>query len=208
MSRLSTSSRVLLVDRVVAQQLLGGLEARQRRRPLAGVLLAVEEDADLRPVALLADPQHRVLERPALDVGVRRRREEVGQVDLQPRLDDARPRVPAVGERDDERARRRVGVDRRDDLRRRCSWRAGRIRRQLTRMSFPLDAHRQRRAGVRPDCELRRDVVAALVAPGARREHDGLRLRGPAARRVARAASCRSCSPAPSAGSRSSCSAA
>ena len=72
MSRLSTSFRVRWVDRVVAQQLLGGLEARQRRRPLAGVLLAVEEDADLLAVALLADPQHRVLERPALDVGVRR----------------------------------------------------------------------------------------------------------------------------------------
>ena len=55
-----------LVDPVVPEQLLRGLEARQRRRPLAGVLLAVEEDADLLAVALLADPHHRVLERPAL----------------------------------------------------------------------------------------------------------------------------------------------
>ena len=54
----------LRVDRVVAEQLLGGLETCQRRRPLAGVLLAVEEDADLRAVALLADPQHGVLNGP------------------------------------------------------------------------------------------------------------------------------------------------
>ena len=58
------------VDRVVAQQLLGGLQARQRRRPFTRVLLAVEEDADLRAVALLADAHDRVLERPALDVVV------------------------------------------------------------------------------------------------------------------------------------------
>ena len=66
-----------LVDPVVPEQLLRGLEARQRRRPLAGVLLAVEEDADAAAVdplvgavarPLLPDPQHEVLERPALDV--------------------------------------------------------------------------------------------------------------------------------------------
>ena len=106
-----------LVDRVVPEQLLRGLEARQRRRPLAGVLLAVEEDADATAVdalvgavagPVLADPHHEVLERAALHVRVRRRREEVGQVDLRPRLDDARSRVAAVRLRDElARPRRR-----------------------------------------------------------------------------------------------------
>ena len=63
MSRLSTSLRVVVSVAVVAQQLLRGLEARQRRRPLTRVLLAVEEDADLRAVAPLPDPQHVLLER-------------------------------------------------------------------------------------------------------------------------------------------------
>ena len=35
------------VERVVVEQLRGGLQAGQRRRPLTGVLLAVQEDADL-----------------------------------------------------------------------------------------------------------------------------------------------------------------
>ena len=80
------------VDRVVAQQLLGRLQARQRRRPLAGVLLAVEEDADPGAVALLSDPHDGVAERPARHVAVGRRREEVGQVDPGPGRDDAAPR--------------------------------------------------------------------------------------------------------------------
>ena len=45
MSRLSTSFRVVGSLRVVAQQPLGRLHAHQRGHPLAGVLLAVEEDA-------------------------------------------------------------------------------------------------------------------------------------------------------------------
>ena len=49
-SSVSTSLLHVRVERVVPQQLLGGLEARQRRRPLAGVLLAVEEHADVLAV--------------------------------------------------------------------------------------------------------------------------------------------------------------
>ena len=53
----------LRVDRVVAQQPLRRLQAGDRGDPLTRVLLAVDEDADLRPAAILADPQHLHLER-------------------------------------------------------------------------------------------------------------------------------------------------
>ena len=78
MSRLSTSFRVVAVDRVVAQQLLGGLEARQRRRPLTRVLLAVEEHADLRCRPPLRIRSTFCWNGPALDV-------VVGQRDVGPR---------------------------------------------------------------------------------------------------------------------------
>ena len=106
-----------LVDPVVPEQLLRGLEARQRRRPLTGVLLAVEEDADAPPVdplvgavagPVLPDPHHEVLERPALDVRVHPSVKEVGQVALDPWLHDAgRRRCPGTSGR--RASRRRQG---------------------------------------------------------------------------------------------------
>ena len=56
------------VGRVVAHEPLGGLEARDRGDPLAGVLLAVEEHADRVVRAVLADPVHLLRERALLDV--------------------------------------------------------------------------------------------------------------------------------------------
>ena len=56
------------VGRVVANEPLRGLEARDRRHPLAGVLLAVEEDADRVVAPVLADPVHLLVERAPLDV--------------------------------------------------------------------------------------------------------------------------------------------
>ena len=155
---------------VVAQEPLGGLEARDVGDPLTGVLLAVEEDADRVVRAVLADPVHLLGERALLDVArvraderpgrVGRRGEAAGPVDraaaqvvrqlhlrareglrrrgvgralrdrvgpARRRRDDARARVAAVGVRVDERARRRVGGDRRDHLRRRAGQRAGAV---------------------------------------------------------------------------------
>jgi hypothetical protein len=77
----------LRMDRVVAQQAFGRLEAGDRRDPLARVLLAVDEDADLGAVALLADPEHLHLERRAVDV--RRGVEEVRQARARRGLGDA-----------------------------------------------------------------------------------------------------------------------
>ena len=193
------------VDRVVAEQLLGGLEAGQRRRPLACVLLAVEEHADLRSVAVLADPHHGVLERPPLDVRVGRGREEVRQVDLQARLDDSNARIAAVGERNEQRIRRGARVDRCDDLRCRARERAGRVRSQADGRSFPLMA----------------TVSGELATPGCLNSAVmSFPPSWPHARDVSttvcdcavapRGCSCpgssgRPCSPAPSADSRSSC---
>ena len=145
-----------LVDPVVPEQLLRGLEARQRRRPLAGVLLAVEEDAHAPAVnplvgavagPVLPDPHHEVLERPARDVRVRRRR--VRKSDRLPfgrACDDARARVPAVRLRDELRGRARVRVDRCRHLRGRARERTRRRpSRALTRRSLPMKRHRQRR---------------------------------------------------------------
>ena len=106
MSRLSTSFRVRGVDRVVAEQLLGGLEAGQRRRPLAGVLLAVEEHADLRAVTLLADPHHRVLERTARDVRVRRSSRKSDRLTFSRGCTIPAPALPRYVERDEQRVRR------------------------------------------------------------------------------------------------------
>ena len=92
----------------------------------------------MRAVAPLADPQDVLLERAALDV--RGRIQEVGQVHLGPRLDDARACVAAVGQRLDERAARRMGVDRRDDLSGRARERTGALVARLTEMSLPITA--------------------------------------------------------------------
>ena len=161
-----------VVGAVVPQQLLRGLEARQRRRPLAGVLLAVEEDADLLAVALLPDSQYRVLERSALHVRVRHVsvcvhcREEVGQVDLRPRLRDPGPCVAAVGERHHER-RGLARVDRGHDLRGSARERARGVRPQPDGDVLTADVHCERRAGHARVHELGGDVVPALVAPRA-----------------------------------------
>ena len=175
-----------LVDPVVPEQLLRGLETGQRRRPLTGVLLAVEEDADAAAVdalvgavarPVLADPQHEVLERPARNVGVRRRREEVGQVALRPRLDGSGARVATIRLRDELGGRARVGVDRRRHLGGRARERARRARREGDDEVVADEAHRERRVRHERVDELGREVVAALVAPRPRGEDDGLWLR-------------------------------
>ena len=207
-----------LVDSVVPEQLLRGLEARQRSRPLAGMLLAVQEDADATavnalvgavPRPVLPDPQHEVLERTALHVRVRRGREEVGQVALRPRLDDPGPRVAAVGLRNELRERTWVGVDRRRHLGGRARERTGRARRQPDAEVVADEAHRERRVRNARIDELGREVVTALVAPRARREDDGL---GPDGRaEVPRAqpdSSDPPSAPGRAAGTRSSCTAA
>ena len=169
------------VGRVVAHEPLGGLEAGQAGRPLARVGLAGEEHADLRAVPVRADAVHALLERAALDVGGRV--EEVLQrLHLAARARDAGARVAAVGRRGDERARGRAGVDGRDDLRRGAGDGAVGALPSVTLIalpSTPTATARSRRAGD----ELRRDPVAALVAPGLRGEHDrpGRLRRGQAA---------------------------
>ena len=188
-----------LVDRVVAEQLLGRLEAGQRRRPLAGVLLAVEKHADLGAVPLLADPHHRVLERPARDVGVRGGGEEVGQVALRPRLRDPRARVPAVGLGDELRGRTRVRVDRRRHLGGGAGERARRVGGEADTKVVACQRHRERRVGEARVDELGREVVPALVAPGPRREDDRLGRSGapevPGGRRARQAGHQRLCPP-------------
>ena len=124
-----------------------------------------KEDADLGAVAHLPDPHDEVLERPAGNVGVRRHRQEVRQVDLFPRLDDAGAGVAAIGQRYHQRARHGIAVDRRDDLRRCAGQRSGRIRRQVHQDVLAAHSHRQRRARDAGVAELGGDVVAALVSP-------------------------------------------
>ena len=136
------------IGRVVTDQPFAGLQARDRRHPLASVLLAVDEDADLRTVAHLADPQHLHLERPALHV--RRRVQPVAQRHARARLRDAGAGVSADRERLQLGARRRGGVDRRHDLGRRAGGRAGRVggeanRQVVARPSSPTAASPGRR---------------------------------------------------------------
>jgi hypothetical protein len=163
------------VDRVVAEQLLGGLEAGERRRPLPGVLLAVEEHTHLVALLLvrrlLADPKDRVLEGPALHVGVRRGRQEVGQPGPDPRLDDAGSRVTAIGARNDDLACGAVPVDRVDHLPGGTRGRSRGVRREIDHDVVTAHADAQRRVRHTRIAELGGDVVPALVAPGARSEY-------------------------------------
>ena len=165
------------VDRVVAQQLLGRLQAGQRRRPLAGVLLAVEEDADPGAVAPLSDPHDGVAERSTRHVAVGRRSEEVGQVDLGPGGDGAAPGVAAVGLGDEPGVRRRAGVDRGHDLSRRAHRRAARVGGEPDEQVVAGHRDGQRRVRDAGVDELGGDAVAALMPPRARGEDDGVRRR-------------------------------
>ena len=71
--------RRLGIGAVVAHEALRGLEADARGRDLAGVLLAVEEHADLGAVAHLADAQHVLVLRAARVVAGARRRSLSGE---------------------------------------------------------------------------------------------------------------------------------
>ena len=184
MSRLSTSCRRVRVDRVVAEQLLGGLEAGERRRPLARVLLAVEEHADLGAVAALADPQHR-------STGTARagRGRSSRVVRKSDRLTFARgwtmpsAGVAAEGQRHRERVRAGLALIAATTCAAVLDSAPVASVARLTRMSFPITAHAQRRVGDSWVDELGRDVVPALVAPGAGGEHDA--ACGPARRSAA-----------------------
>ena len=166
------------VRRVVLDEPLGGLDAAQAGGPLASVLLAVEEHADLGAVPNGADAVHALLERAARHV--RRRVEEVVQVDLGPRLHGGGPGVVAEGRGRDERRGCGVGVDRRDDLGRRAGGRAGRVGRQVDEDVLAGHGHGQRSVVGARVADLGGDLVAALVAPVLGREDDraGRRLGG------------------------------
>ena len=162
----------LRIGRVVAHEPLARLHARDRGDPLTRVLLAVDEHADLRAVADLADAQRLHLERAALDVG--RGVQPVRHRHARTRLRDAGAGVTANGVRTQFRGCVRVRVDRRDDLRRRARERAGVVRGQADRQVIAAHRHRQRRirgAGVH---ELRRELVAAEVTHGHRLERHRL----------------------------------
>ena len=95
------------VRRVVLDEPLGGLQARDRGDPLTGVLLAVDVDAGLGARAVLADAQDALVERPALDV--RRSGQVVRQRHARTGRDDAGAGVAGHQVGGDERARGRRG---------------------------------------------------------------------------------------------------
>ena len=155
---------------VVAHEPLGGLDAGQARRPLASVLLAVEEDADLGAVADGADAVHALLERAALHV--RRSVEEVVQVHLGADRHDAGAGVAAIRHGGHQRRRRGAGVDRGDDLRGRARERARVVGRQVDDDVLAGHGDAQRRVVGARVLELGGDLVAAEVAPLLGGEHD------------------------------------
>ena len=166
----------LRVAPVVAQEPLRGLEADARGRDLVAVLLAVEEDADLRTVTVLADPQHPLVLRPARER--RRRAQQVAQRRDRACHDHAVAGRGAVQRRRRHVGERRVGVERGDDLRRRAGDRARGVGGQADadRVAGHADAQRRvRGAGVD---QLRRQVVAAEMAVGLRGQHDRAGLLG------------------------------
>ena len=140
MSSPSTNAGRLRVGPVVAHEPLRGLEADARGRDLVAVLLAVEEDADLRAVARLADPQHVLGLRAARER--RRRAQQVAERRDRAGHDDCVAGRGAPQRRGHDVGERRVGVQRGDDLRRGARDRARGVRRQADADRVAGDAHR------------------------------------------------------------------
>ena len=175
----------LRVGLVVVHQPLGRLQRGRRGHPLAGVVLRLDQDTGLAPVAVLADPQDGDRGRAARHLALRCADallvEEVGQRDrARSSADDAGARVGAVRVRPVDQAlrpRSRSAVATSAAVL--ASAPAASLASRTRRPCRHLDVEREVRA--RPVHELDGDVVAALVAPR-RRAHDDRGLAGAADR--------------------------